>query len=140
MAVGFVKCPTCKQKLAIFDYMAAGTLVVCANLKCGTSLRISSHKPLRVEPVPLLLQRVNHRPGEVRQAAPAQRLRLLDIHRPLQDLADELALQRVREPLHPFGKERLPGMVDPLPAAARTDSLHGQWCWRLLYRTHNPRG
>ena len=32
-------------------YMATGSLVVCANLKCGTSLRISSHRPLRVEPV-----------------------------------------------------------------------------------------
>lgn len=52
MAVQFVKCPTCRQKLAIFDYMHTGTLVVCANLKCGTSLRISSQRPLRVEPVP----------------------------------------------------------------------------------------
>jgi hypothetical protein len=52
VAVAFVKCPTCRQKLAIFDYMATGTLVVCANLACGTSLRINSRRPLRVEPVP----------------------------------------------------------------------------------------
>lgn len=52
VAVRFIKCPTCKQKLAIFDYMTAGTLVVCANLRCGTSLRVSSHRPMRVEPVP----------------------------------------------------------------------------------------
>ncbi|NTU84852.1 MAG: hypothetical protein HGA45_36720 [Chloroflexales bacterium] len=52
MAVEFVKCPTCKQKLAVLEYMTTGSLVVCANLKCGTSLRIISRRPLRVEPVP----------------------------------------------------------------------------------------
>lgn len=52
VAVEFVKCPTCKQKLAILEYMTTGTLVVCANLKCGTSLRISARRPMRVEAVP----------------------------------------------------------------------------------------
>lgn len=52
MKVEFVKCPTCKQKLAIFPYMTMNTLVVCANLRCGTSLRITARKPLRVEVVP----------------------------------------------------------------------------------------
>lgn len=63
MAVRFIKCPTCRQKLAIFDYMTPGTLVVCANLKCGTSLRISSHRPPRVDPVPETeTYRVDYRP------------------------------------------------------------------------------
>lgn len=52
MAVEFVRCPTCKQKLGIIEYVTTGTLVVCANLKCGTSLRIIGRRPLRVEPVP----------------------------------------------------------------------------------------
>lgn len=52
MAVEIVKCPTCKQKLAIMDYVTEGTLVVCANPNCGTSLRIVGRRPLRVEPVP----------------------------------------------------------------------------------------
>lgn len=52
MAVEFVKCPTCKQKLAILPYMNTGTLVVCANLRCGTSLRINGRRPMRVESVP----------------------------------------------------------------------------------------
>ncbi len=51
MAVEFVRCPVCKQRLAIQSYVTTGALVVCANLKCGTSLRILSRKPLRVEPV-----------------------------------------------------------------------------------------
>lgn len=51
MAVQFVRCPTCKQKLAVMDYVAQGTLLVCANLKCGTSLRVLGRSPLRVEPV-----------------------------------------------------------------------------------------
>lgn len=50
--VEFVTCPTCKQKLALPDYMTVGTLVVCANERCGTSLRIVSRRPLRVEAVP----------------------------------------------------------------------------------------
>lgn len=52
MPVEFVRCPTCKQKLAVQEYIIPGTLVVCANLRCGTSLRVSSRRPLRVEPVP----------------------------------------------------------------------------------------
>jgi hypothetical protein len=52
MAVAFVTCPTCKQKLAVYDYMKDGSLLVCANVKCGTSLRITGRRPLRVEPVP----------------------------------------------------------------------------------------
>jgi ssDNA-binding Zn-finger/Zn-ribbon topoisomerase 1 len=52
VAVEFVKCPTCKQKLAILEYMTMGTLVVCANLKCGTSLRLNGRRPVRVEVVP----------------------------------------------------------------------------------------
>jgi alpha-aminoadipate/glutamate carrier protein LysW len=52
MAVEFVRCPVCKQKLALQSYVAAGTLVVCANPKCDTSLRITSRKPLHVEVVP----------------------------------------------------------------------------------------
>ncbi len=50
--IEFVKCPTCKQKLAILEYVTTGTLVVCANLKCDTSLRIISRGPVRVEAVP----------------------------------------------------------------------------------------
>ncbi len=52
MVVEFVKCPTCKQKLAILEYVSTGTLVVCANRKCDTSLRITGRKPARVELVP----------------------------------------------------------------------------------------
>lgn len=51
MAVELVKCPTCKQKLALHQYVMDGALVVCANARCGTSLRITSRRPLRVEPV-----------------------------------------------------------------------------------------
>lgn len=52
MAVELVKCPTCKQRLAVQDYVMDGAMLVCANVKCGTSLRITSRRPLRVEPVP----------------------------------------------------------------------------------------
>ncbi|MFV9505008.1 MAG: hypothetical protein AB4911_10645 [Oscillochloridaceae bacterium umkhey_bin13] len=52
MSVEKVKCPNCKQKLAIFPYMTVGTLVVCANLTCGTSLRILAQRPIKVEAVP----------------------------------------------------------------------------------------
>jgi alpha-aminoadipate/glutamate carrier protein LysW len=48
MPVEFIKCPVCKQKLALQEYVAVGTLVVCANVKCGSSLRIGSRRPLRV--------------------------------------------------------------------------------------------
>lgn len=50
-SVEFVKCPTCKQKLAVMNYVTQGTLLVCANPKCGTSLRVLGRGPLRVEPV-----------------------------------------------------------------------------------------
>lgn len=63
MPVEFVKCPVCKQKLAVFDYMTVGTLVVCANLKCGTSLRVLQRRPLRVEAVPEVeTHKVDYRP------------------------------------------------------------------------------
>ena len=33
-------------------YVTEGALVVCANLRCGTSLRLVGRHPLRVEVVP----------------------------------------------------------------------------------------
>jgi alpha-aminoadipate/glutamate carrier protein LysW len=51
MKVEFVKCPTCKQRLAVMPYVDSSALVVCANLSCGTSLRIVGRRPLRVEAV-----------------------------------------------------------------------------------------
>lgn len=52
MNVEMVKCPTCRQRLALMPYVTEGSLVVCANLRCGTSLRIVKRRPLRVEVVP----------------------------------------------------------------------------------------
>jgi hypothetical protein len=52
MAVELVKCPNCKQKLAIYDYLVVGSQVVCANPNCDTSVRIVSRRPLKVEEVP----------------------------------------------------------------------------------------
>jgi hypothetical protein len=52
MAVEFVRCPNCKQRLAVQSYVAEGAMLVCANVKCGTSLRITRRNPLRVEAVP----------------------------------------------------------------------------------------
>lgn len=52
MAVTFVKCPNCKQKLAVYDYIADDAQLVCANVRCGTSLRLVTRRPLRVEAVP----------------------------------------------------------------------------------------
>lgn len=52
MNVEFISCPTCKQKLGVISYVVQGSLVVCANPRCGTSLRVVSRKPLRVEVVP----------------------------------------------------------------------------------------
>jgi hypothetical protein len=52
MAVEFVRCPNCKQRLAVQSYVMEGAMVVCANPKCGTSLRITKRHPLRVEAVP----------------------------------------------------------------------------------------
>ncbi|NJN17713.1 MAG: hypothetical protein HC822_16280 [Oscillochloris sp.] len=52
MRVEVVKCPFCKQKLGLLEYVVVGNLVVCANVKCGTSLRVTSRRPARVEVVP----------------------------------------------------------------------------------------
>ncbi len=52
MKVEVVKCPTCRQRLALMPYVTEGALVVCANLRCGTSLRLVGRHPLRVEVVP----------------------------------------------------------------------------------------
>jgi len=52
MALQFVKCPVCKQKLAVMNYVVDGALLVCANPKCDTSLRVLGRRPLRVEAVP----------------------------------------------------------------------------------------
>lgn len=52
MAVKFVKCPNCKQKLAVYEYVGEGAQLVCANIRCGTSLRVNTLNPLRVEAVP----------------------------------------------------------------------------------------
>lgn len=52
MAVEFVRCPTCKQKLALQGYIGLGVAVVCANPKCNTTLRIVKRKPAKVEVVP----------------------------------------------------------------------------------------
>ena len=52
MAVEFIKCPVCKQKLALQEYVTVGTLVVCANIKCGTSLRVDSRRPVRISVIP----------------------------------------------------------------------------------------
>jgi uncharacterized protein YbaR (Trm112 family) len=51
MALEFVACPVCKQRLAIYDYMTVGSEVVCDN--CETTLRIEKRRPLRVEPLPV---------------------------------------------------------------------------------------
>lgn len=48
-----VTCPVCKQKLALQAYVVVGAEVVCANKRCGTSLRLVSRKPPRVEPIPV---------------------------------------------------------------------------------------
>lgn len=44
-----MKCPNCKQKLALQTYVPVGATVVCANPTCGTSLRITSRRPIKVE-------------------------------------------------------------------------------------------
>lgn len=49
LALEFISCPVCKQKLALFDYMLLDTEVVCAN--CETNLRVVKRKPLRVEQI-----------------------------------------------------------------------------------------
>lgn len=52
MSVELVRCPTCRQKLAVQTYVVDGALLVCANVQCGTSLRVTARRPLRVQPVP----------------------------------------------------------------------------------------
>lgn len=51
MAVEFVICPNCKQRLALHPGMVVGTIVVCANPRCETHLRIIKRRPVRVEQV-----------------------------------------------------------------------------------------
>lgn len=53
MSVEFIKCPACKQPLALQAYMLAGYDVVCANPKCLTTLHIDQRSPLRVSIVPV---------------------------------------------------------------------------------------
>jgi hypothetical protein len=52
MGVEIVRCPACKQKLGLQDYVAVGTLLVCANVACGSDLRVVARRPLKVERVP----------------------------------------------------------------------------------------
>jgi lysine biosynthesis protein LysW len=52
MPVEFVQCPVCRQKLALQGYVSVGTLLVCANVSCGTDLRVVSRGPARVEQAP----------------------------------------------------------------------------------------
>jgi uncharacterized protein YbaR (Trm112 family) len=53
MGLEIVKCPVCKQKLAVHQYIVPGSFVVCANPNCGTSLRVVQRKPIKVEVVPV---------------------------------------------------------------------------------------
>lgn len=63
MAVEIVRCPVCKQKLGLQDYVAVNTLLVCANVSCGADLRVLSRHPSRVEQVPQkATYHVDHRP------------------------------------------------------------------------------
>lgn len=52
-AVEFVRCPACKQKLAVQGYVVAGSNIVCANPHCNTSLRIVQRRPIKVEHMPI---------------------------------------------------------------------------------------
>jgi ssDNA-binding Zn-finger/Zn-ribbon topoisomerase 1 len=53
MNVAIVRCPKCKQKLGLSPSMTmVGTIVVCANPRCETHLRVIRQRPARVEPVP----------------------------------------------------------------------------------------
>jgi uncharacterized protein YbaR (Trm112 family) len=49
MAVEFVVCPQCGQKLAVQAHVVAGSSIVCANPQCNTSLRVLGRKPIKVE-------------------------------------------------------------------------------------------
>ena len=61
MALEFVTCPSCKQKLGIYDYMTVGTELVCAN--CETNLRVEQQKPIKVKQIPISQTfNVNSRP------------------------------------------------------------------------------
>ena len=51
VAIEFVACPVCKQKLVVYDYMTDGADVVCVN--CESNLRISQHNPIKLELIPL---------------------------------------------------------------------------------------
>jgi hypothetical protein len=48
-----VRCPNCKQKLGISDTVVVGASVVCANVQCGTPIRVVSWKPFKIEQVPI---------------------------------------------------------------------------------------
>lgn len=50
MGLEIVVCPSCKQKLALQEYVIAGVEVVCA--ECETALRIEQRHPVRVTVVP----------------------------------------------------------------------------------------
>jgi alpha-aminoadipate/glutamate carrier protein LysW len=52
MSLETTVCPVCKQKLAVFHYVAIGSEVVCANPTCLTPLRVESRGPLKVAVVP----------------------------------------------------------------------------------------
>ena len=61
MAIEFVICPVCKQRLGIINYMTVGTDVVCAN--CETNLRIEARNPLRIKQIDIEeTYNVNDRP------------------------------------------------------------------------------
>lgn len=51
MAIEFVACPVCKQRLGLINYLSVGTEVVCAN--CETNLRIEQRNPLKIKPIPV---------------------------------------------------------------------------------------
>jgi hypothetical protein len=52
MALEFVRCPVCSQRLALQAYVLPGTLVVCANPKCNTNMRVTTRRPIHIELVP----------------------------------------------------------------------------------------
>lgn len=52
MNIEIIRCPKCRQKLALYPGMVVGTIVVCANPRCETRLRITRRKPARIEHVP----------------------------------------------------------------------------------------
>ncbi len=51
MALEFVRCPVCSQRLALQAYVLPGTLLVCANINCNTNMRVTSRRPLHIEVV-----------------------------------------------------------------------------------------